>query len=103
MLRFGEAATEQIAEIYRYIAAENSLAAQRVLRRIPEVAEFVAEHPGAGHATTISGLRAIPANPYPYVVYFHGRQNGVVVMRVLHSARRRPMLREEQAAYRVPC
>jgi plasmid stabilization system protein ParE len=100
-LSFSAAAAEQIAEIYRYVAGENPLAAQKVLRRILEIAEFVAEHPGAGHATTIAGLRAIPANPYPYVVYFRGSLNGVAVLRVLHSARRRSSLREEQADYRV--
>ena len=102
-LTYSALAIRQTAEIYRYIARDNPLAAQNVVQRILEVAEFVATHPGAGHATTLNGVRAIPAKPYPYVLYFRRDGSGARLLRVLHAARRRPMLREEQRAYRVPC
>ncbi|MBV9991828.1 MAG: type II toxin-antitoxin system RelE/ParE family toxin [Alphaproteobacteria bacterium] len=91
-----------MAEIHRYIARDNPAAAQNVLHRILEVAEFVAAHPGTGHATVLKGVRAIPANPYPYVLYFRGDGTGVRCC-VSCMPRRRPMLREEPSAHRAPC
>ena len=92
---------KQVDAIYAYIARENSSAAQEVVDRIYEVAEFVAAFPYTGHATFIKGVRAIPASPFPYVIYFRRTHDGVHILRVLHAARRRPALREEPREYRA--
>lgn len=44
-------------------------------------------------------VRAFPVVPYPYVIYFRSIRDGVRIVRVLHSARRRPELREDGPAY----
>ena len=100
-LSFSPTSARQIKDIYAYIARENPRAARDVINRILEVAEFVAAHPGAGHATIVRGVRAIPANPYPYVVYFRRTGDEVRLLRVLHAARQRPALQEEGREYRV--
>jgi plasmid stabilization system protein ParE len=67
---FSVLASRQMLTIYERIALDNVSAAVGVVARIIEAAEFVAEHPKAGHATVRRGLRAISTAPHPYVVYF---------------------------------
>lgn len=94
-LSFSPTAARQIREIYAYIAQHNPRAAREVVDRIMEVGEFAAAYPSAGHATVLHGIRAIPATPYPYVVYLRKSKRTVRMLRVLHAARQRPELRDE--------
>lgn len=98
---FSAIASRQVDRIYDYIARENPHAAEVVVDRIIEVAEFVTANPGVGRATLSQGLRAFPVAPYPYVIYFRRLRDGVRIVRVLHSARRRPELREDGPAYQA--
>ncbi|GEM_PF-847810 len=92
-------ASRQIRSIYAYVAHDNLQAATKVVARIGEVAKFVAANPGAGRATLVPDVRAFPANPYPYVIYFRKLRDEVRIVRVLHAAQRRPGLREEGPVY----
>lgn len=100
---FSVRATRQIDDIYLFIARDDLRAAQKVVDRIYEAAEFVTEYPKAGHATKREGLRAIPAGSYPYVLYFRwsARDRQVRILRVLHAARRRPELQDEASEFRT--
>ena len=98
---FSATASRQIREIYSYIARDSPYAAARVIDRIVEVAEFVAANPATGRATLVRDMRAFPATPYPYLVYFRKLRGEVRIVRVLHSARRRPELREDGPVYRT--
>ena len=98
-LSFGTLALRQIEDIQVYIARDNPIAAARVVARIEEIARFVADNPGVGHETISRYLRAFPINPYPYVIYFRKLRHEVRIVRVLHSARLRPELREDGPAY----
>ena len=100
-LSFSPTSVRQIKNIFAYIARDNLSAASEVIDRIIEVAEFVAAHPNAGHATVVRGVRAIPANPYPYVIYFRRSANGVRLLRVMHAAQKRPELREDAREFLV--
>ncbi len=100
-LTYSAAAVRQIKDIYLYIARDNVSAARKVVDRILEVAEFAAAYPKAGHATFLRGVRAIPANPYPYIVYVRRSRSAVRLVRVLHAARQRPALREEGREYHL--
>ena len=96
-------AIKQIDRIYSYIARDNVDAAQRVRERIFFLINVIAEYPHIGHMTTISGLRQMTVRPYPYIIYFRwlSKQQRVRIVRVLHSAQRRPELREPAAEFRV--
>lgn len=94
-LSFSRTALRQVKELYLYIARGNPAAAADVVNRILEVAEFAAAYRSTGHATVVKGVRAIPANPYPYVLYFCRTREGIRLLRVIHAARRRLELREE--------
>jgi plasmid stabilization system protein ParE len=100
---FSVRAARQIDEIYVFIAREDLRAAQKVVDRIYEAARFVTEYPKAGHATKREGLRAIPAGSYPYVLYFRwsARDRQVRILRILHTARRRPELQDEAQEFRL--
>jgi toxin ParE1/3/4 len=100
-LSFSPRATQQVDIIYRYIARDSVNAAQRVVDRIYEIAEFVRSHPGAGRATTVRGLRMFVVNPYPYLVFFRhfGVQDEVRIVRIFHAAQRRPGLSDVQRTF----
>jgi plasmid stabilization system protein ParE len=99
---FSVLASRQISAIYSYVMKDNLSAAAGAVARILEVADFVAEHPKAGHATVRPGLRAISTTPQPYVIYFRYllAKKRVRIVQVRHGARRRPQLQEEVAAFR---
>lgn len=93
----------QMLDIFLYIARDDPQAAERVRDRIYDVIAFVARYPRAGHATMIPGLRVMPVGTYPYVVLFRWdeKRRRVRIVRVLHGARRRPALREDQPEFRL--
>jgi plasmid stabilization system protein ParE len=96
------AALRQIDRIHSYIARDNVAAAERVRERIFDVIAIIAEFPHIGHMTVKRGLRQLPVHPYPYIIYFRwlSKQRRVRIVRVLHSAQRRPELRENTAEFR---
>jgi toxin ParE1/3/4 len=98
-LSFGAVALHQIKDIRDYISRDNPVAAMAIVSRIEQVATFISDNPGVGRSTVIRGMRAFPVTPYPYVIYFHRLRDEVRIVRVLHSARRRPELREDGPAY----
>jgi toxin ParE1/3/4 len=94
-------ASRQIESIYVHILRNNPRAATEIVTRIAEVAKFIASNPGVGRATMVRGMRAFPVVPYPYVIYFRKFRDEVRIVRVLHSARKRPELREDGPDYKA--
>jgi plasmid stabilization system protein ParE len=51
---------------------------------------LLAEHPGLGRETDISGVRVIPTARYPFLVYHHFRGNDLIIVHVRHGRRDAP-------------
>jgi plasmid stabilization system protein ParE len=74
-----------LAQIRRYIAADNPEAAQNLADRIVAVADGLAEFPYKGWPAG-PGVRRISA-VYPYILKYRIRGDRIYVLRVYHGAR----------------
>lgn len=73
-----------------YIAADNPLAADRVLERIERLAESLRHHPLMGHRGRIPATREMPVPDTPFLLIYRVTAHAVRIGRVLHHARRFP-------------
>ncbi len=87
MVRRSALAEEDYRDIWRYIAADNPDAADRLLLRIDSKLELYAQNPRLGVArdSLAPGLRSFPVGKY--LVFYRIVPDGIELVRVLHGAR----------------
>jgi toxin ParE1/3/4 len=73
-----------------YIAQENPEAAARVVERVRDAVQKLADHPALGRSGRVSGTRELVVTGTPYIVPYRVRGNVVEVLRVQHAARKWP-------------
>jgi len=81
-------ALAQIDEALSYIEARSPQGASHVRDRILALVSLIEERPYAGRATSRSGVRRLPANPYPYLIDYRVGATEIVILRFRHAARR---------------
>lgn len=76
-----------LAEIWDYIAEDSEARADAFIETISEKLQTLAESPSIGRARDILGesLRSFPVGRY--VIFYLPLQDGIDVVRILHSAR----------------
>lgn len=81
-------AREDVLEIWRYIANDNLVAADKLVRQLDEMVKLLAAQPGIGSSQEKyrPGLRCLPVGNY--LIFYEPISNGIRVLRVLHGARR---------------
>ena len=74
-------------DIWRYIAADNEAAADRMLDRLTDVMNMLARQPEAGRRRSelLGGLRSFPAGTY--VIFYRIGDATIDVIRVLSGYR----------------
>src|SRR5579862_7560689 len=87
LVRRSALAEQDYRDIWRYIAADNPDAADRLLRLFDAKLDLYANNPGMGTAreALAPGLRSFPVGNY--LVFYRIAQDGVELVRVLHGAR----------------
>ena len=80
-------ATDDIAGIWAYVAADNSAAADKLLERIHERCQSYAHQPELGEKRVELGHNVRCFSVGLYVVYYRPATDGMEVVRVLHGAR----------------
>jgi len=90
MLIWAPTALADVNEGWDHIAVHNEAAADRVFSAIREAAHRLDRFLRMGRPGKISGTRefSVPHTPY-FLVYFV-KQNGVEIVRVMHSSRQWP-------------
>lgn len=83
-------ARHDLAEAIAWIARENPRAAMRVHAEVMQQVERLGRHPNSGRPGRIEHTRELVINRTPYIVPYQVTDSGVVVLRVLHGARRWP-------------
>ncbi len=80
-------AEDDLAEIWHYIAMDNTAAAEAWLVEIDEKISSLSDNPRAGRPRDdlLAGLRSFPMGNY--LVFYRIHRNHVEVMRVIHGAR----------------
>ena len=87
-VRYERGALADLEEVFSYIARDNREAAARLVERIENLVDRLAEMPYLGEATRNSRFRRFPVGNY-LIVYEVG-DTEVVIHYVRHGARRRP-------------
>jgi plasmid stabilization system protein ParE len=87
-LRVTRRAATQIASALDQIEAESPQGANRMRERIETLFLLLAQHPYAGQATDLPGVRRLSVSPYPYLIFYRVTGDEVVVQRMRHTSRR---------------
>jgi toxin ParE1/3/4 len=73
------------------IHAENPHAAASFQARVRRVVERIGQFPeGAQEVAERLGIRRVPLLRYPYVIHYTLGEDEVVILRIIHGARRSP-------------
>lgn len=87
MFRLTDSAEQDLVELWRTIAQDNLLAAERMVKRLHEQSALLSEHPQAGRARPDlePGLRSFPVSSY--LIFYRVIPEGVEIIRYVHGAR----------------
>lgn len=85
--------------IRTYIAQNNPSAADRVLAVIDAEIELLRYFPWNSRRTDEEGVLARTISRYPYIIFFSVEGDLLVVLHVLHGARRHPGFQEGPRAF----
>ncbi len=85
--KLGRFAERDLDEIWLYIAQDDPTMAETFMRELSETFWMLAENPMAGRARSdlCLNLRFFPCGDY--CIYYYPEENGIRILRVLHSAR----------------
>jgi toxin ParE1/3/4 len=97
-IRWTDPAQTDFLEILAYIARDNPAAAERVGQRLLSAIDTLAAQPRLGRPGRVAGTRELVVPRLPYVAIYriieatHSPLSQVEVLRVLHGARRWPII-----------
>ncbi len=77
-------------EIFDFIEADNPRAAVAVDDRIKDQTKRLVMFPEAGRIGRVEGTRELVISRTPYIIAYRVLDNAIVILRVLHGARRWP-------------
>lgn len=86
-IRLTRAASDEILDIYGYLAIQSPSARAGFEERLLQVLRDIRDFPETGRATDKTSVRIQNTRPYPYPIYYRTGASEVVVVRVLHGAR----------------
>jgi toxin ParE1/3/4 len=93
-IRWLSRALLDLDEAYLYAALDNPAAAMRLIKQIQEGVPRLSEYPLMGRAGRVPGTRELVIAGTPYLVVYQVGVKKVVVLAVLHGARRWPRQRK---------
>jgi toxin ParE1/3/4 len=83
-------ALNDLDEAGEFIAQDNPEAASRVLKRIWDAVQMLADHPHAGRAGRVPGTRELVIAGTPFIIPYRVAENTIQILRVLHGKRKWP-------------
>jgi len=89
-IEWGPKAAADLMELFEYIAADNIEAANRVREQIFNQTDMLADFSQMGRLGRVRGTRELVIKGTPYIVGYRAAGNVVIILRVLHGARRWP-------------
>jgi len=92
------AATQDLGELFDYLLDRDPGAALAIFETIQAQVARLADYPGMGRPGRVEDTRELVINQTAYIVAYtvDTRRDAVIVLRVLHSARRWPEQFEQQ-------
>jgi toxin ParE1/3/4 len=89
-IRWTANAEYDVDTIWLHIAKDKLDAADRMIERFRRAARALGEHPLMGKVRREPGARTFVVSGTPYIVFYRVQHGEVVVLRVLHCARKWP-------------
>jgi len=90
-LVWSQRAVADLRELHAFIEQDAPGAARRIAERIIETIEtMIPANPGIGRPGRVPGTRELVVGGTPYIVPYRIRYGNIVILRVLHGARRWP-------------
>ena len=86
---WSRSATDQLIEIYDFIALDKPEAARGVAQRIKEAVRLLAEHTHMGRSGKEPGTREWIVTGTPFIISYRIEADRLLILAVLHGARRR--------------
>ena len=90
ILRWLDAALDDLRAIKVYIAEENPDAARRVVASIRSAADILKDQPTIGRAGRIADTHELVISQYPYIVAYREQHGEVHILAVVHTSRQWP-------------
>jgi toxin ParE1/3/4 len=88
---FSTLALAELDEILGYLSQRSPLGATHVEARLRRALDHISRHPQAAEEISQRpGVRRLPLSRYPYVIYYEVIDDEVMILRILHGARRAP-------------
>jgi toxin ParE1/3/4 len=87
-LRVTRRAAAQIEQALDYIEVESVQGANRLRERLRTLFLLLEQHPYAGQATDLPGVRRLTVSSYPYLIFYRVTGEEVIVQRMRHTSRR---------------
>ena len=89
--RYSKRALAELDAILSNIRASNPAAAQHFSQRVEQIGERLRRFPyGCQEVSERPGIRRVPLVRYPYLIFYKVTANEVVVLRIIHGARKEP-------------
>lgn len=89
-IRFTRNAYADVDAIYDYIAADNPAMAQKVLNKIENMIDYLADHPQLGRIGKVIGTRELIVPDTPYIIAYKIDQQVIDILAIIHSKTRWP-------------
>jgi toxin ParE1/3/4 len=90
-VRWSKLALAEVDAIMSDLAAKNPTVAERFEFRIRQIGERIGQYPQAfQEVAQRGGIRRVPLVRYPYLVFYTLSGGEVLVLRVVHGARKEP-------------
>ena len=89
-IRWADPALADVEAIGDYIARDNPPASQRIVSRIFDQTDVLAEHPHIGRAGRVAGTRELVISNTSYIVAYQVHENETEILAVIHGARAWP-------------
>jgi plasmid stabilization system protein ParE len=90
-VKYSRLALADLEAIWAYLESENPVAAVRFSQRLESIVARLARFPkAAAEIVERPGVRRVPLIRYPYAIYYKIVIGEVVILRIVHGARRDP-------------
>jgi len=83
-------ALKDLDDAGEFIAQDNQEAAKRIVKRIWDATQLLADHPYAGRAGRVPGTRELVISGTPFITAYRVVEDTVQILRVLHGKRKWP-------------
>jgi len=89
-IRWTRSALANLDDLAAYVADDDPVAAERLVRRIVAAVQALRDQPAMGRAGRVPHTRELVVAGTAYIVPYRVRDRAIEILRVFHAARRWP-------------